>query len=291
MKHKPKRIKNKTEPSPIFVDTSALIDGRILSVAKAGFLSGNINIPRTVIGELQYLADTSDSEKRARARHGLDIVSELQAVPGLDIKIFQDGSSASEGVDERLLNLAKKHNGSILTIDYNLNKVAKVEGIEVLNVNDLAMSLRMLYLPSERLLLELNQKGQDAHQAVGHLTDGTMVVVENASSKIGQIVEVEFIRSLQTAAGKMMFARLIEKNIQPNSRNTQNKLLKENTNQPKKSFNGRQNSKPNSNSNPNTNSNQNTSLNKKPVRNFTNKKHISKGERNEQDFFNLANNR
>jgi len=129
---------------------------------------------------------------------------------GVNVEIFQDGSKAEEGVDERLLKLAKQYNGAVCTIDYNLNKVAQVEGIIVLNVNDLAMSLRMAYLPGEKILLELTQKGQDSHQAVGHLTDGTMVVVERASKFIGKTVEIEFIRSLQTAAGKMMFAKLVE---------------------------------------------------------------------------------
>jgi hypothetical protein len=133
-------------------------------------------------------------------------------MPNVKVEIFQDGSKAEEGVDERLLMLAKKYQGSICTIDYNLNKVAMVEGITVLNVNDLAMSLRMAYLPGEKMMLELTQKGQDTHQAVGHLTDGTMVVVEHANNKIGQTVEIEFIRSLQTAAGKMMFAKLTEDN-------------------------------------------------------------------------------
>jgi hypothetical protein len=110
-----------------------------------------------------------------------------------------------------LLKLAKKYHGSICTIDYNLNKVAKVEGVSVLNVNDLALSLRMAYLPGEKILLELTQKGQDGHQAVGHLADGTMVVVEHANNRIGQTVEVEFIRGIQTAAGKMMFAKIVEK--------------------------------------------------------------------------------
>ena len=137
-------------------------------------------------------------------------MAELQRMPKVKVEIFQDGSRAEEGVDERLLNLAKKHQGSICTIDYNLNKVALVENINVLNVNDLAMSLRMAYLPGEKMLLELTQKGQDSHQAVGHLSDGTMVVVEHASNRIGQTAEIEFIRSLQTAAGKMMFAKIIE---------------------------------------------------------------------------------
>jgi uncharacterized protein YacL len=180
-------------------------------VAKSGFLgSDTLYIPRSVIGELQFLADNGDTEKRSRARHGLDIVSELQEMTDIKVKIFQDGSKAEEGVDERLLKLAQKYKGSICTIDYNLNKVAQVEHIKVLNVNDLAMSLRMAYLPGEKMLLELTQKGNDNHQAVGHLVDGTMVVVEHANKLIGKTVEIEFIRSLQTAAGKMMFAKLTE---------------------------------------------------------------------------------
>lgn len=205
-----KKLSHKKEIKPIFVDTSVLIDGRIIAVAQSGFISGKLSIPRSVIGELQFLADNADNEKRSRARHGLDVVSELQNMPNVKVEIFQDGSKAEEGVDERLLKLAKKYHGSICTIDYNLNKVAMVENIDVLNVNDLAMSLRMAYLPGEKMMLELTQKGQDAHQAIGHLTDGTMVVVEHASNCIGQTVEIEFIRSLQTAAGKMMFAKLIE---------------------------------------------------------------------------------
>lgn len=199
---------NKKAGRPIFVDTSVLIDGRIIAVAKNGFIgSDTLFIPRSVIGELQYLADSGDNEKRSRARHGLDIVSELQAMPDVKVEIFQDGSKAEEGVDERLLKLAKQYKGVVCTIDYNLNKVAQTQGIIVLNVNDLAMSLRMAYLPGEKILLELTQKGQDNHQAVGHLTDGTMVVVEHANKLIGKTVEIEFIRSLQTAAGKMMFAK------------------------------------------------------------------------------------
>jgi len=207
---------NKKAGHPIFVDTSILIDGRIIAIAKNGFIgSDTLFIPRSVIGELQYLADNGDSEKRTRARHGLDLVSELQAMANVKVEIFQDGSKAEEGVDERLLKLAKQYHGAICTIDYNLNKVAQTEGITVLNVNDLAMSLRMAYLPGEKMLLELTQKGQDNHQAVGHLTDGTMVVVEHASKLIGKTVEIEFIRSLQTAAGKMMFAKPTEPAVQP----------------------------------------------------------------------------
>jgi len=193
---------------PIFVDTSVLIDGRILSIAQSGFITSTLFIPRSVIGELQFLADNADSDKRTRARHGLDVVNELQAIPSVKVEIFNDSRKAAEGVDDRLLSLAKEYNGAICTIDFNLNKVAQVESIPVLNVNDLAKTLRMAYLPGEKLNIELTQKGNDSHQAIGHLVDGTMVVVEHASASIGETVEVEFIRSLQTAAGKMMFAKL-----------------------------------------------------------------------------------
>jgi rRNA-processing protein FCF1 len=210
----PRQVSKKAGSS-ILIDTSVLIDGRIIAVAKSGFIGGTLIIPRSVIGELQFLADNADHEKRARARHGLDIVTELQNMPQVNVEILQDGSKAEEGVDERLLKIAKKSGAAICTIDYNLNKVAVVEGIMVVNVNELAQSLRMAYLPGERLRLEMVQKGQDSHQAVGYLGDGTMVVVEHASKYIGKIMEVEFIRSLQTAAGKMMFARLVEQRDVP----------------------------------------------------------------------------
>jgi uncharacterized protein YacL len=196
--------------SPVFVDTSVLIDGRIVSIAESGFISRPLYIPRSVVGELQFLADNADSEKRSRARHGLDVITQLQAITSVKALVFNDGVRAADGVDNRLLELAKKHNGAICTIDYNLNKVAVVEGLEVLNVNELAKTLRMAYLPGERSIIELSQKGNDAHQAVGHLPDGTMVVVEHAYKQIGSKVEVEFIRGLQTAAGKMMFAKLVQ---------------------------------------------------------------------------------
>ena len=200
---------SKKQHMPIFVDTSVLIDGRIISIAESGFITSTLFIPRSVVGELQFLADNADTEKRTRARHGLDIVKELQAMPNVKVEIFNDGTKAEEGVDNRLLKLAKEYNGAICTIDFNLNKVAQVESIPVLNVNDLAKTLRMAYLPGEKIKIELTQKGNDQHQGIGHLDDGTMVVVEHASSQIGKIVEIEFIRGLQTAAGKMMFARLV----------------------------------------------------------------------------------
>ncbi len=194
---------------PIFVDTSVLIDGRIVAIAASGFMAGTLTIPRSVVGELQLLADNGDTDKRARARHGLDVIKELQALNTIKTVIFPDKVRTKDGVDNRLLNLAERYKGAICTIDFNLNKVAQVEGIQVLNVNELAQSLRMAYLPGEKTRLALTQKGNDSHQAIGHLSDGTMVVVEHASQFIGKTAEIEFIRGLQTAAGKMMFARVV----------------------------------------------------------------------------------
>ncbi len=191
----------------VLVDTSILIDGRFLAVARTGFINFDILIPRSVVGELQILADGGDDEKRVRARYGLDIISALQNEEKITVSILADGNSAAEGVDNRLISLAKKMNANILTADYNLNKVAKVEGIEVLNINELVQSVRADYLPGEKIMLEITQKGNEKKQGIGHLPDGTMVVVENGEGLIGTISEVEFIRSLQTAAGKMMFAR------------------------------------------------------------------------------------
>ena len=200
----------KSKDRAILVDTSVLMDGRIVPVAQTGFIGGTLVIPRSVIGELQFLADHADADKRARARYGLDVVTELQAMERVNVELLQDGSHAREGVDDRLLKLAKQHGAVIMTLDYNLNKVAAVEGTEVLNLNELAQSIRMEHLPGEKITLELIQKGQDAHQGVGYLPDGTMVVVEQASSQIGQTLNVEIIRNLQTAAGRMIFAKKIE---------------------------------------------------------------------------------
>lgn len=201
-------IKNKGRS--VLLDTSVLMDGRILGIARSGFMGGTLVIPRSVVGELQFLADHADADKRARARYGLDVVSELQSMDGVSVELLQDGSRARDGVDNQLLKLAKENGASVCTIDFNLNKVAVVEGIQVLNINELAQGLRMAHLPGDQMMIELVQKGQDQHQAVGYLADGTMVVVEQASGQIGQSILVEVVRSLQTAAGKMMFARKVQ---------------------------------------------------------------------------------
>jgi uncharacterized protein YacL len=207
------RTSMKTKDRPILIDTSVLMDGRIIPIAATGFIGGTVVVPRSVVGELQFLADHADAEKRSRARQGLDAIAELQKMPGVSFELLQDGSKASEGVDERLLSLAKRHNAVICTIDYNLNKVAAVEGITVLNVNELAQSIRMAHLPGEKMMIDLVQKGQDSHQAVGYLGDGTMVVVEQSQPLIGQTVQIEVVRSLQTAAGKMMFAKRVDAKV------------------------------------------------------------------------------
>lgn len=194
----------------IFVDTSVLMDGRIVPLASTGFIPGVLVVPRSVVRELQLLADKADTDKRERARRGLDVVNQLQSMDQVEVEILQDSIEVPGGVDERLLELAKKYHGSICTIDFNLNKVAQVEDITVLNINELAKQLRMSYLPGDQLTLQLTQPGSDSHQSVGHLEDGTMVVVEQSRKLIGQAVVVEIIRSLQTAAGKMMFAKLVD---------------------------------------------------------------------------------
>ncbi len=194
----------------IFIDTSALMDGRILTAAQTGFIPEKLVIPKSVVAELQLLADQADHEKRSRARRGLDAVGELQALPSVTVVVLDDGQIGAGGVDARLVELARKYKGSICTIDFNLNKVAKIHEVPVLNINELAGSIRMAFLPGETISLALSQKGQNSDQAVGYLADGTMVVVDKAASQIGKTVQVEFIRSLQTAAGRMMFARLVK---------------------------------------------------------------------------------
>lgn len=203
----------------VFVDTSALIDGRLLVVARSGFIPARLIVPSSVISELHVLADQADPERRQRARHGLDVLSELQALSSVKVIIHDDGKPGEGGVDQRLIELAKLYRGQICTVDFNLNKVASVQGIAVLNINELAGNVRMAFLPGESFQLALSQKGQDSTQAVGYLSDGTMVVVEKAVSQIGKSVEVSVIRSLQTAAGRMIFAKLTKEQQDNNLKN------------------------------------------------------------------------
>ncbi|OYW86106.1 hypothetical protein B7Z17_01110 [Candidatus Saccharibacteria bacterium 32-49-10] len=209
---KPKK-RYDTKQISMLVDTSVLMDGRVIDLAKTGFLLGQVIVPKSVLAELQLLADGSDHAKRERARLGMDVVKQLQDTLGTSFTLLQDGDRTRNGVDEQLITLAKQTDSAILTLDYNLNKVAQVEGVQVLNINELAKSLRMAHLPGDVLNIELTQKGQGPDQAVGYLTDGTMVVVEQGKRFIGKSREVEIIRSLQTDAGKMMFAKLTQQDV------------------------------------------------------------------------------
>ena len=193
----------------IYIDSSTLMDGRILKVAKTGFIGGILIIPRSVLQEMQLLADGKDSEKRNRARAGLDIVKELERVVEVDVVILSDPLDRTP-VDDRLIQLAKENHGSIMTNDYNLGKVAATLDIEVLNINDLAMELRADYLPGEKLNIKIVAIGSNPKQGVGYLPDGMMVVVDDASVKVGKTVEIEFVRFLQTSSGRMMFAKIAE---------------------------------------------------------------------------------
>ena len=203
-KYKPTRSSKRK----IYVDTSALIDGRILNVARTGFLDGDLLILKDVLLELQLLADSKDSEKRTRARAGLEAVSELERVVNVNTEIV-DEKTDSRKVDEILLKLAKANKAAILTIDYNLIKVAEAEKIETLNINELALAVRSEFLPGEKMTLKILEKGSGQGQGVGHLPDGTMVVVDRAANKIGKTITVEFVRFHETQAGKMIFARQV----------------------------------------------------------------------------------
>ena len=191
----------------IYIDTSVLMDPRFLAVAQTGFIGDDLIVPRSVIHELQLIADGKDHDKRNRARAGLDTVRELERITFFDLTIYSDALDRTP-VDNRLLELAKANRGFILTNDFNLKKVAATEQIEVLSLSELALALRNEYLPGERARVKVVATGSNAGQGVAYLKDGTMVVIDHGKSHLGQEVEVEFIRLNQTAAGTMMFARL-----------------------------------------------------------------------------------
>lgn len=197
----------KTARGGIVLDTSVLIDGRILPIARSGLVGAPLIVPTSVVRELQFMADKADHDKRERARYGLEMIEQLQALSGITVHVVDDGVTDVHGVDEQLIKLSQRWQAKLCTIDYNLNKSARVQGVDVININELAHALRVTYLPGEALEVKLVQAGQDSHQAVGYLDDGTMVVVDNAKAFIGQTMTVEATRVLQTAAGKMLFAR------------------------------------------------------------------------------------
>lgn len=191
----------------ILLDTSVLIDARILAIARSGLMSARLIIPRSVVRELQFMADKADHDKRERARYGLEVIEKLQELSSVSVIIRDDGDVSEHGVDEQLILLAQKTGAKLCTIDYNLNKAARVQAVDVVNINELAHALRVIHLPGEKIDVELVQPGQDKKQAVGYLDDGTMVVVDDSREQMGQTVQVILTRVLQTAAGRMMFAR------------------------------------------------------------------------------------
>lgn len=190
------------------LDTNVIIDGRIYDIAKAGFLGGNVVIPRFVLRELHAIADCPDSLKRKRGRRGLEILNKLRKDPKIKVTI-QDTDFPEVGeVDNKLVKLAKLVNGDLVTNDFNLNKVAELEGVRVLNINELAGATKPVVLPGEVMSVKIAKEGKEPNQGVGYLDDGTMVVVENARRSTGLNVDAVVSSVLQTAAGKMIFARL-----------------------------------------------------------------------------------
>lgn len=194
------------DPNPLVLDTSAIIDSRIADVAQTGFLFGTVYVIPSILGELQHIADSQDDIRRQRGRRGLEVLENLKKVKNLKVTVFDEDPEGKE-VDEKLINLGKKLKGRIITCDYNLSKVARVKGVESLNVNELSQAVRVQVLPAEELKVNLVHQGKTKDQAVGYLTDGTMIVVEGGASYIGKEIAVVVSRSLQTVAGRMIFAR------------------------------------------------------------------------------------
>lgn len=192
---------------PLLLDTSVLIDGRIEALGQTGFLDAPLVVPRFVIEELQALADSSDKLKRARGRRGLTVVSKLQASPYIDVSI-DNAEVPKKSVDHMLLQLASDQSLRILTTDYNLNKVAQIHGVTVLNLNDLTTTLKSQAIPGETLVVEVIKRGEGAGQGVGYMPDGTMVVIEEAAEHVGQTISLTVTNSLQTSAGRMIFGAM-----------------------------------------------------------------------------------
>jgi len=192
------------------LDTSAIIDGRVADLCETGFLEGTFLVPQFILNELQHIADSSDSLKRARGRRGLDILNKIQKMAELDVRVVEEDFPQVKEVDAKLVVLAKKVGGKIITNDLNLNKVAELQGVRVLNINDLCNALRPVVLPGEMIRVFVLKEGKEAGQGVAYLDDGTMIVVDNARRHIGRNVDVIVTSVLQTTAGRMIFTRLKE---------------------------------------------------------------------------------
>jgi len=196
----------------ILLDTSVIIDGRVSDIAKTGFLPGTLLIPRFVLNELQYIADSPDGLRRQRGRRGMEVLAELQKLPNILVRISDINAEGVREVDDKLVVLARQLRCPILTNDYNLNRVAELQGVTILNINELANAVKSVVLPSERMNLNIFQEGKEFGQGVGYMDDGTMVVVENGHDYIGEYKDVVVTKVLQTAAGRMIFARVEEEN-------------------------------------------------------------------------------
>ncbi len=196
------------DAGPKVLDTSVIIDGRIYDICKTGFLEGRIVVPAFVLKELRHIADSSDATKRARGRRGLDILHEMQRELDQRVSVEERDYDDIDEVDLKLLKLAADLNGILVTNDYNLNKVAAVQEMPVLNINDLANAVRSVLLPGEELSLAIVKEGKEAGQGIGYLPDGTMVIVENGKKHIGDMMDIVVTSALQTSAGRLVFAKL-----------------------------------------------------------------------------------
>ncbi|HEV2991658.1 MAG TPA: TRAM domain-containing protein [Candidatus Angelobacter sp.] len=193
------------------LDTSVIIDGRIADIAETGFLDGILVIPQFVLRELQLVADSADSLKRNRGRRGLDILQKVQKIATINVQIVEDDFPTIREVDLKLIELAKMYEAKIITNDFNLNKVAQLQGVEVLNINELANALKPIVLPGETMRVFILKEGKEYNQGVAYLDDGTMVVVDNARKLIGKNVDIAVTSVLQTTAGKMIFGKFDER--------------------------------------------------------------------------------
>jgi uncharacterized protein YacL len=191
-----------------YVDTSAIIDGRIVDVIASGFLSGTLVVPRFVLGELQHIADDPQDGRRSRGRRGMDILAVLQKDHRVQLELSTEDEPGADSVDAKLVALAQRRHAAILTTDYNLNRIAQLQGVRVMNLNQLANALKPAFLPGEELRVKVIQPGKEPGQGVAFLEDGTMVVVEGGSQHIPGELDVIVTRILQTVAGRMVFAEL-----------------------------------------------------------------------------------
>lgn len=198
---------NWAESRTILLDTSVIIDGRIADIARTGFLPGSLLIPRFVLNELQYIADSPDSLRRQRGRRGMEVLAQLQKEPIIPVRISDIDVEGVRDVDDKLVILARQLRCPILTNDYNLNRIAELQGVTVLNVNELANAVKSVLLPGETLSVRVIQEGKESGQGVGYMEDGTMVVIENGNKYLNQEILVTVTKVLQTAAGRMIFAR------------------------------------------------------------------------------------